>query len=207
VAQRTWDTIPNLPVHYRAFYEKFKKEPVTKGRVMFLGNSNTEGGDWRKLLKDSTIINHGISGDITFGILHRMEAVLRQQPSKLFLLIGINDISKNIPDEVIMENIFSIVSRIKRGSPKTKIFVQSILPTNSTIPAFPKNYNKDDHVVIVNAQLQKYADRLGYTFIDLYSGFLNQEGQLDAKYSTDGLHLNAAGYLRWVDILKKLNCL
>ena len=64
LAQHTWDTIPNSPGYYREQFEKFKKEPVVKGKVIFLGNSITEGGNWKELLKDSTVINRGISGDI-----------------------------------------------------------------------------------------------------------------------------------------------
>jgi len=52
-------------------------------------------GDFKKLLKDSTAINRGIGGDITFGILNRLEEVQRFKPSKLFICIGINDLSKN----------------------------------------------------------------------------------------------------------------
>ena len=204
LAQRTWDTIPYGPDYYRAQYEKFKKEPVVKGKVIFLGNSITEDGNWKKLLKDSTVINRGISGDITFGILNRIDEVAKRQPSKLFLLIGINDIAKNIPDEIIMENIFSIVSKMRSVSPKTKIFVQSILPTNNSFPDSPDHKNKDDHVATVNAQLQKYGDRLQYTYVDLYAKFSDSESRLDAKYTTDGLHLNAIGYAHWVDILKNL---
>ena len=204
LAQRTWDTIPYGPDYYRAQYEKFKKEAVVKGKVIFLGNSITEAGNWKKLLKDSTVVNRGISGDITFGILNRIDEVVNRQPSKLFLLIGINDIAKNIPDEVIMENIFSIVSKVRGLSPKTKIFVQSILPTNNSFPDSPDHKNKDDHVITVNAQLQKYGDRLQYTYVDLYSKFTDNESRLDAKYTVDGLHLNAMGYIHWVDILNNL---
>ena len=204
LAQRTWDTIPYGPDYYRAQFEKFKKEPIVKGKVIFLGNSITEDGNWKKLLKDSTVINRGVSGDITFGILNRIDEVAKRQPSKLFLLIGINDIAKNIPDEVIMENIFSIVGKVRGISPKTKIFVQSILPTNNSFPDSPNHKNKDDHVVTINAQLQKYGDRLQYTYVDLYSKFTDSESRLDAKYTADGLHLNAVGYMHWVDILNNL---
>jgi lysophospholipase L1-like esterase len=204
LAQATWDTIPFDATRYRVRNEQLKKEPVVKNKVMFLGNSITEDGPWKKLLHDSTIINRGISGDITFGVLRRIDDVVKRQPSRLYLMIGINDIAKNIPDEIIMENIFSIVGKIRGSSPKTAIFVQSILPTNNSFPDFPDHKNKDDHVNTINAQLQKYADRLHYQFVDLYSGFTDKEGRLDAKYTVDGLHLNALGYSHWVDILKNL---
>ncbi len=206
-AQRTWDTIPNLPEHYKVKLETFSKEVAIKGKIMFLGNSITESGNWKKLLKDSTVINRGISGDITFGILNRLDEVIRHKPSRLFLLIGINDISRNIPDEIILENVLTILSKIHSGTPATKIYVQSILPTNNSFKGFSKNYDKNDHVITLNTQLKKYAERMNYTYVDLYTGFLDKESKLEARYSSDGLHLNAAGYAHWFEMLKELKYL
>lgn len=128
----------------------FNEEPMVKGKIIFLGNSITEFGDWKQLLKDSTVINRGIASDITFGILNRLDEVIAHLPSKLFIKICINDISKDIPDKVIIENIFTIVERVKTGSPKTQIFVQSILPTNDSVKTkYPDAFNKNEHVVTV----------------------------------------------------------
>ncbi|MGE0771302.1 MAG: GDSL-type esterase/lipase family protein [Cyclobacteriaceae bacterium] len=199
---RSWDTIPHIPDHWRELTARFEKEPVVTERIIFLGNSITEGGNWKRLLKDSTIVNRGIGGDITFGILQRLADVVKRKPTRLFLLIGINDLSKGIPDEVIIENIFAIVMAIRSGSPLTRIYVQSILPTNASFESFPQHYNKDDHVVAINGQLEKYAKQFGFEFINLYPKFLDKEGRLDAQLSHDGLHLNEAGYQRWVEVLK-----
>jgi len=200
--QKAWDTIPNMPQHYQERLAVFKKEKVATGKVVFLGNSITEGADWKKLLRDSTVINRGISGDITFGVLNRVDDVIKLKPSKLFILIGINDLNKEIPDEVVMQNIFTLVRTIKSGSRDTKIYIQSILPVNKTFKNFPKNYDKEEHITTVNDQLKKLSNHFGYTYVDLYNNFTNTARQLDEKYSYDGLHLNAAGYSRWVEILK-----
>jgi len=203
-AQKTYDTLPNLPEHYVQRYELFKKEPIDKGRIIFVGNSITEGANWKALLKDTTVINRGISGDVTFGVIHRLKEITDRKPSKVFLLIGINDLSRNTPDEVILENIFMIVTKIKSGSGKTAIYVQSILPTNETFKNLNKNFiGKGDHVRTINEQLKKYARKLKYTYVDLHSEFLDTEGRMDAKFTSDGLHLIPAGYNRWIEILKK----
>lgn len=205
--KRTYDTVPNLPEHYWVRMEKFKKETNIQGKTVFLGNSITEGGNWKKLLKDSSIINRGISGDNTFGVIVRIDEIIKLKPAKIFILIGTNDLSKSIPDEVVIENIFSIVSKIKAGSPKTKIFVQSILPVNETVEKFPQQFNNESHILIINDQLSRYAERLRYTYIDLYSKFLDDQGKLKASYTFDGLHLNASGYQHWVGILKSFKYL
>jgi len=202
--KRPYDTIPNMPEHYWVRMEKFKKEAVVPGKIIFLGNSITEGGKWKQLLKDSTVINRGISGDNTFGVLARLDEIIKLKPASLFVLIGTNDLSKKIPDEAIIENIFTMVSRIKAGSPKTKIFIQSILPVNETVERFPQQFNNGMHINTINDQLARYASRLRYTYVDLYGKFIDSQGRLDAKYTFDGLHLNASGYQLWVEVLKEL---
>lgn len=201
-AQRAWDTIPNLPQHYNERLSAFKKEPIVIGKIMFLGNSLTEDANWKKLLKDSTVINRGVSGDITFGVLNRADDVIKRKPSKLFILIGINDLYKEIPEEVILQNIFTFVRMVKSGTAGTQVFIQSILPVNKSFKNFPKNYDKGDHISIINSQLKKLSKHFGYTYIDLYNQFTNDVLQLEEKYSYDGLHLNAAGHAHWVEILK-----
>lgn len=202
--QKTWDTIPNMPQHYAKRMATFKNEPVVAEKIMFLGNSITEGANWKKLLKDSTVINRGISGDITFGVLNRSDDVIKRKPSKLFVLIGINDLYKGIPDEVVLQNIFTFVRLIKSGSPKTQLFIQSILPVNTTFKNFPKNYDKEDHIITINAQLKKLSKHFGYTYVDLYNQFTNTNLQMEEKHSSDGLHLSTSGYVHWVEILKSL---
>ncbi|MFN7258741.1 MAG: GDSL-type esterase/lipase family protein [Cyclobacteriaceae bacterium] len=201
--KRNYDTLPNLPEHYTKRLAEFQKQPIVKGKVIMLGNSITEGGNWKKLLKDSTVINRGISGDVTFGVINRLDDIIKRQPSKVFLLIGINDLSRKTPDEVILENLFSIVSKIRSGSRNTEVFVQSILPTNETFKNFMPNFKgKASSILTINTQLQRYADKMKFTYVDLYSKFLDANGLMDAKYATDGLHLNELGYQHWVSILR-----
>ncbi len=206
-AQQTWDTIPNMPQHYSERIAVFKNDPIVTGKIMFLGNSITEGADWKRLLKDSTVINRGVSGDITFGVLTRLDDVIKRKPSKLFVLIGINDLYKGIPDEVVLQNILTFVRMVKSGSPKTQLFIQSILPVNKTFRNFPKNYDKEDHIITINAQLKKISNHFGYTYVDLYNQFTNTNLLLEEKYSSDGLHLSTSGYAHWVEILKSLKLL
>lgn len=200
---QAYDSLPNQPEYYQTRVAAFRAEHATSGKVLFLGNSITEGGRWKTLLNDSSVVNRGISGDITFGVLNRLDEVIRHKPSKIFLLIGVNDLSRKIPNSVILQNIFSIVGRIHSESPKTKVYVQSILPVNPSHKKFPAAYAQQSNIEEINGQLKKYPEALKYTYVDLFSHFLDGSHQLDVKYSTDGLHLNAAGYVHWVSYLKK----
>jgi lysophospholipase L1-like esterase len=207
-SQATYDSLTNVPEHYEKQTKSFQAQKARKGRpIIFLGNSITEGGDWKTLLKDTTVLNRGISGDVTYGVLQRLDEVVRHHPSKVFLLIGVNDLSRNVPNSVIIQNILNIVSRIHNESPKTQVFVQSILPVNPGHKNFPERFNKPSDITEINGQLKKYHEALRYTYVDLYSHFLDDRLLLDLRYTSDGLHLNQAGYVHWVSYLKKQKCL
>ncbi|HWB25983.1 MAG TPA: GDSL-type esterase/lipase family protein [Chitinophagaceae bacterium] len=201
--QRLFDTIGFIPEHYAPRVAKFQSEPIVTGRIIFLGNSITEMGRWEQLTGDTTVINRGIGGDITFGVLKRLDDVVVRQPSKVFLLIGINDIGKDIPDTVIADNIRKIVTFINQGSPNTKVYVQSVLPVNPGFKNFPQHYDKEEHVLHVNAILPKMIAPLNCTFVNIFPLFLDDKQRLDASLSIDGLHLNMKGYVIWIDYLKK----
>lgn len=205
--QNLFDTIPFIPEHTIQRLEEFKKQPLTQGGIIFLGNSITEMGNWAKLLNDTTVVNSGIGGDITYGVLKRIDDVIIRHPKKLFILLGINDIGKDIPDSVIAYNYYKIIKRVKSGSPATKIYVQSILPLNTTIKNFPQHYDKAEHIPLVNAMLKAQAARLGYIYINLHPIFLDKQNRLNAKYTYEGLHLKPEAYVVWVNYLKKMKYL
>ena len=203
--QRLFDTVGFIPEYYPQRVAIFEKEPIVPGRTIFLGNSITQLGDWKKLLNDSTVINRGIGGDITFGVLKRLDDVTRRQPSKLFLLIGINDIGKDIPDAVIADNIRKIIERVQAESPSTKIYVQSILPVNPDVPNFPQHYDKQEYVLNTNQLIKKVVENAHCTYVNIHDLFTDKEGRLEAKYTIDGLHLtpSGGGYEKWVAYLRK----
>ncbi len=180
----------------------FKSFPDSKKDIVFLGNSITAGVDWNELLGLKNVRNRGISGDITFGVLQRLDEVIEGKPKKVFILIGINDISRNIPDSLIISNYHKMVNRIQAGSPKTKIYLQTLMPVNNTFTQFKNHYNKDVHIATINAALKNIAAQYGLTLIDIHPHFMDGEGRLRKDFTEDGLHLNAAGYQHWARMLK-----
>lgn len=201
--QNVYDTIPFIPEHRPVRLAQFEKEPVVSGKVIFLGNSITEMGDWKKVTGDSTVINRGIGGDITFGVLKRLKDITDRKPSKLFILLGINDIGKDIPDAVIADNYLKIVKEIRTRCPETRIYVQSVLPVNPTLPRFPQHYDKEEHVLAVNKLLRGNARIGDYTFVDIFHLFIDANERLDSRYTIEGLHLKPEAYPIWVNYLKK----
>lgn len=197
-----WDSTYR-PGSYPLKVAQFQSYPNAASDIIFLGNSITAGVDWNELLQNPRVRNRGISGDITFGVLERLHEVTEGHPAKVFILIGINDVSRNIPDSVILRNYQTMITRIKNESPGTKIYFQTLLPVNNEFSQFKNHYNKDEHIHYINRELKKLAAREKITLIDLYPHFLDGENKLNKAYTVDGLHLNAGGYRVWKEILQK----
>lgn len=187
--------------YYQQRVSHFKLVPVKQDDIVFIGNSITDGAEWNELFNDNTIKNRGISGDISAGVLHRIDNIGKQKPKKLFLLIGTNDLARGISTDSIVKNILLVTDWIKQESPSTKLFVQSILPVSDVFKKFSGHTNKTDSILKVNNRLRKEAENHHYNYIDLYPFFCNKQGRLDVKYSNDGLHLLGEGYLLWKHIL------
>jgi lysophospholipase L1-like esterase len=182
--------------HYRERIAIFKSEPVIKGRIIFLGNSITEFSDWKSLLNDSTVINRGIAGDNTYGVLSRLNDIIIRKPKKLFIEIGINDFALDPRQQNVVRNILLIVRQIRLGSPRTKIFIVSILPTNENVKShYPFAYNKERESNIFNNYLSKMARYNSYYFVNLNKVLRDKNGKLNSKFAMDdGIHLNKLGY-------------
>lgn len=197
-----WDST-HRPNNFAARVQLFRSYPNSSKDIVFLGNSITAGVDWSELMGKDHLRNRGISGDITFGVLERLHEVTEGKPAKVFVLIGVNDISRNIPDSVILANYEKIICRIKKESPATKIYFQTLMPVNNAFTQFKNHVNKDAHIQRVNEGLKQIASKEKITLIDLYPHFQDSDGKLDKRFTTDGLHLNPEGYLHWAALLKK----
>jgi lysophospholipase L1-like esterase len=195
-----WDSTYR-PGIYAQKVAQFRSYPNTDKDIVFLGNSIMDFTDWNELLQLKEARNRGISGDISFGVMERLDEVTEGKPAKVFVLIGINDISRNIPDSIILDNYKKIIHRIKAESPKTKIYFNTLFPVNNTFTD-RAHFNKDEHILYVNEELKKIGATENITIIDIHPLFLDADKRLDKKYTYDGLHPNSEGYLKWAKILK-----
>jgi len=199
IAQK-WDSTYR-PGIYEQKVANFKSYPNSEKDIIFLGNSITDYTDWNELLQLPEARNRGISGDITFGVLQRLTEVTEGKPAKVFILIGINDIARNIPDSIILNNYKKIIEKIQAESPHTKIYFNNLLPVNNSFPD-RAHFNKDEHIANVNAGLWELCVKKKITLINIHDLFLDENKKLDKQLTYDGLHLNADGYKLWSQILK-----
>jgi len=189
--------------HYLHRVALFRQMPDEKGEIIFLGNSLTEAGEWQELAGTSKVKNRGISGDVTYGIIARLDEVVSSQPEKIFLLTGTNDLKRGIPVDSIAFTFERLLKRINTASPKTKIYLQSVFPVNEAMigESYKKITNK--LVVQLNEKLKAMAGKYKATYVDLYPVLSDKEGQLKKEFTNDGIHLWPDAYVVWVNYLKQ----
>lgn len=192
---------------YSTFYYQraslFEALPIDTTDIVFLGNSITNGAEWHELFNNPNIKNRGISGDICEGVFDRLDAITNGMPSKIFLMIGINDVARGTTLDSIFSGIEKIVDKIQKDSPITKIYVQSVLPLNDETGMFGGHTKRYLEIPCLNSKLEKLSIEKDVTYIDLFSHLtIPNTSKIDLKYSNDGLHLLGAGYLKWVDVLR-----
>lgn len=189
--------------YYQGRMELFKSLPVQKGALVFLGNSLTERGQWGELLPGKRIMNRGIGGDNTFGVLARLGDVLQCKPKKIFLLVGLNDVGRNHPVALIAANYRRIVATMRKASPGTKIYLQSVLPLNGRLLKAAYLVGKQDSILLLNKAIEAVASETGSVFVNLHPLFATTNGELKEEYTTDGIHVNPAAYVDWIAFLKQ----
>lgn len=168
----------------------------SKNDIVFLGDSKTEGFPVQEMFENSNVKNRGIAGNTTKDVLDRLSNITSGKPHDIFIEIGVNDLSQNIPVIKVFYNFKNICEQIKKDSPSTEIFVQSVLPTTLEQKHLNANINK------YNDLLKNYCQSNKLTYIDINHYFLLGDN-MDKKYTIDGIHLNADGYKLWKELLTK----
>ncbi len=163
--------------------------------IVMLGDSITAGGEWLELFPRVSIVNRGIGGDTTKGIIQRLDEVVNRQPKAVFILIGINDLALGESIEGICDNYRKIIELLQAKT--IRVFIQStILPGGNVVEERRKK------VIELNKRLKALCSSIeGVTFIDL-NQVLAPAGVLDAGYTLDGIHLNGKGYWEWAQTIK-----
>ncbi|PRD52731.1 GDSL-type esterase/lipase family protein [Sphingobacterium gobiense] len=187
---------------------EFRKMPVLPNAIVFVGNSLTDAGRWNDILPELPVLNRGISGDISYGVLARLDEITRHQPEKVFLMIGVNDLKRGIPTTHIIENYTRIVRKVKQQSPITRVYLHSVLPVNPAKLIASFKAVKNDDIQLLNDGLKRISQtQNGVYFVDLHTILADRLGNLRAEITPDGIHLEVAAYVELVDYLKKIEVL
>lgn len=181
----------------------FKKYPLSKGQIVFFGNSITFAGKWKTYFPKQNPANRGISGDNTDGMLARIHEIIIARPSKLFIMAGINDISLQRENETIIRQMKLLLRQVKSGSPSTAIYVQSTLPLCSDKLKYSRLKGKEKQIEEYNTLLKGMCEEMDIVYIDIYTHLLEKPLTLKAEYTLDGLHISKEAYAIWVEQIKR----
>lgn len=168
-----------------------------KADIVFFGDSLTYYGDFASVFPDKIVCNLGLRGDTIQGMINRVDQLRMLQPKQVFLMAGINDVSRVTADE--FEMLYnSLLDSISRALPKANIIVQTMLPVN----------NQDfsiscDNIQIdaCNSEIIKIAEKRKLNCVDVHALYV-EDGRLPLKMTRDGLHIIQEFYSKWMRLLE-----
>ena len=188
-------------------YRELNQIAVIEPDIIFIGDSIVEYFPLQELLGTTkTIVNRGIRGYQTGLLLDNLDVHLYGDAVDQFvLLIGTNDIGKDVPMSQALNNLESVIQTISRDYPLSQIKLVSILPVNEGEDFKQTVYIRTNEKI--KAWNQAYQDLasayMQVEFVPVFENLLDQKGQLKSDFTTDGLHLSVSGYQALSSTLKK----
>ncbi|MBC7470900.1 MAG: hypothetical protein H7322_16380 [Ramlibacter sp.] len=162
--------------------------------IVMVGDSLTDGAEWAELFPQQHIVNRGIDGDTSAGVLARLDDILEARPRQAFLMIGINDFADAKREvDAVFADYRAIVERLRQAG--VQVVVQSTLPCNATKAAWKSCASINGKIAQLDARLATLASSR-VRFVDLRP-VLAADGNLKDEFTYDGVHLNGDGYRRW----------
>ena len=183
-------------------YRELNQISVIEPDIIFIGDSIVEYFPLQELLGTTkTIVNRGIRGYQTGLLLDNLDAHLYGDAvDQIVLLIGTNDIGKDIPMNEALNNLESVIQTISRDYPLSQIKLVSILPVNEGEDFKQTVYIRTNEKIKAWNQASAYMQ---VEFVPVFENLLDQKGQLKSDFTTDGLHLSVSGYQALSSTLKK----
>ena len=177
----------------------YEAMPKYDNEIIFLGDSLTDYVQFHEIFPDLRVINRGIAGDTTTGVLNRLDEIISRKPAKLFIEIGLNDIVYKVAPVDIAANIRKIIERVKTGSPETKIYLETLLPVVNNGKF--ETRRPSNIINSVNELLPEIAKDLDCKLLDLHK-FFAENDNMPERYTVDGVHMNGTGILKWMQFLE-----
>ena len=188
-------------------YRELNQISVIEPNIIFIGDSIIEYYPLQELLGTTkTIVNRGIRGYQTRLLLDNLDAHLYGDAvDQIVILIGTNDIGKDIPMSQTLNNLESVIQTISRDYPLSQIKLVSILPVNEGEDFKQTVYIRtNEKIKAWNQAYQNLASAyMQVEFVPVFENLLDQKGQLKSDFTTDGLHLSVLGYQALSSTLKK----
>lgn len=165
--------------------------------VVMLGDSLVQHAEWSELM-GRPVANRGVAGDRVEQVRQRLADVAALRPRVLFLLVGVNDLGEGAAPEEVARRYAALLGELRAALPTTRLVAQALLPVRGQRRVTPSAISE------TNALLARAAEAQGAAWVDAGKALADPTGQLDPRYSLDGLHLTGAGYRAWADALRPL---
>jgi lysophospholipase L1-like esterase len=176
--------------------ERLEAQPAEPRRVVFLGDSITDGWRLAQSFPDKPYVNRGIGGQTTPQMLVRMYPdVIDLKPAALIILAGTNDISRNTGPQTLsmIEENFQAMTELAQAH-GIKVILCSLTPISDYTKNKQTVARPPADILRLNAWLREYAAKVHAGFADYYTATVDDKGMLREGYSDDGLHPNLKGY-------------
>ncbi len=200
-------TITDAAAHYDKRMAAFRAERVAPGGIVLVGSSHLEWFDAERLLPAFRFVNRAIASDRlglgARGILHRLnESVFDVQPRMIVFNNSVNDLGElwrtgAPPVAAIRQAYEQVIGAIRAGAADVPLLIVNELPTCGRFAGL------NPLIAAFNPYIAEVARRHGCGHLDIHSVIVNEAGELPAALTTDGLHLNEAGYEKFAE---KLGC-
>ena len=175
-----------------ALFMRFGIGPVD---LCCIGDSITQKFEWQDIFSGWRVANRGIGSDTTDGALARLDSIIKLSPAVISCMLGINDISIGRTTDEIVTSYQEILHIIHDELPQTRIIVTSVLPVTEA-------HSIDNaEVRALNRALEGICELEYVNYLDVYSLFANENGNLKEEYALDNVHLNSIGYSQWLSAL------
>jgi acyl-CoA thioesterase-1 len=163
-------------------------------RVVFMGDSITEGWKLDQSFPGKPYVNRGISGQTTAQMLVRFrQDAIDLKPKVVVILGGTNDIAGNTGPMTLEQTEGDLASMAELARANgIGVVLCSVLPAVNYWWA--PGHDPAPKIAQVNAWLKNFAAQNGYVYVDYYSAMKDGRGGLPASLSRDGVHPMPAGF-------------
>ena len=182
--------------------------------AVFIGDSLTTGIQLYNILPDTTVLasvgininnifTNEVISDGNGGQQTILDAAKDIQPAKIYTMLGTNGLKGLGPEETV-RYYRQLVQQLKADHPDSIIYVQSLMPINEEI--FAANYGYEltnAEIDECNELLMQMAGEEEVYFVNCAEAIKDENGELPAEFTTDGLHFRGEYYNKWIDYLKE----
>jgi len=169
-----------------------------ENRVVFYGDSITDGWRLAEYFPGKSYVNRGISGQTTAQLLVRFrQDVVNLHPKVLVVLAGTNDIAGNT-GPISLEDIEANYTTLAELAAlhHIRLVYSSVLPVHEYTERAGDMFTQrpPDKIRALNQWLNDYCEKNGCLYLDYFSAMVDDKGFLKKELADDGLHPNPAGY-------------